>query len=85
MLTPSPRLIGGLLQLPFPGQTHFDHVVVVLQEALQLLAHGRHPREQALVPSLDLAHSLQVPCCGLQEGGQGSCNLLLLACAGMGA
>ena len=41
-------------------EAHLDHVVVVLQEALQLVPHRLHARAQALVPRLDPPHPLQV-------------------------
>lgn len=48
------------LQLLFAGEAHLHHVVVVLQEALQLLPDGLHARVQPLVSRLDLSHPLQV-------------------------
>ena len=41
-------------------EAHLDHVVVVLQEALQLVPHSLHTRAQALVPRLDPPHAFQV-------------------------
>ena len=56
-------------------EAHLDHVVVVLQEALQLVAHRLHARAQALVPRLDPPHPLQVLCDDLQGRAQASALL----------
>lgn len=58
------------LQLLFAREAHFHHVIIILQEALKLLAHCHHARVQPLVPRLHLPHPFQIGCAHLQPQAQ---------------
>ena len=60
-----------LLQLLAPAEAHLPHVVIIVQEALQLLSQRLAAYGQPLVPRLHLAHALQVARAHLQVGRQG--------------